>query len=94
MALFAGGAKLPLVDVCMAISTFLANVGKHRFSVAPGTAHALVHAAQREAGLVVIELRDIANGFPSALGMAVLAGDIQRSVRATAADVARSLRRW
>ena len=35
----------------------------------------LVHAAQRVAGAVVIELGHGANGLPTGVGVAVLAGD-------------------
>lgn len=82
VTLLAGRAKLTLVNVSMAIRAFLANVGEHRFGMALGTSNTLVHAAQGKARLVVIELRNIADGLPSAHGVAVLAGNIQRAVRA------------
>lgn len=80
MTLFAGSAKLALVDVGMAIRTFLAHVGEHRPSVALDASDALVHTSQGEASLIVIELRDITNGLPSGQGVAVLAGNTQRAV--------------
>jgi len=44
-------------------------------SVALSTCHLLVHAAQRIAGVVMIELRIRANRFPACVGVALLAGD-------------------
>lgn len=76
VALFAGGAKLTLVDIGMAVGAFLAHVCEHRLGMALGATDPLVHAAQRKSGLVVIELRNIADRLPSAQGVAVLAGDV------------------
>ena len=45
------------------------------------TLHFLVHAAQRVAGLVVVKLRNTADRLPTQRGMAVLAGNIESTVR-------------
>lgn len=93
VALFAGRAKLTLVDIGMAIGAFLSHVREHRLGVTLGATDPLMHAAQRKSGLAVVELRNIADRLPSAQGMAVLAGDVQRTVRALRAGVACPLRR-
>ena len=82
MALLAGGAHLPLVDVCVAIRALHPNISEDRLGVALRAAHTLVHAAQRIFGRVVIEFRNSADRLPSAQGMTVLTGDAQTSMRA------------
>lgn len=97
VALFASSAELPLVNVGVAVGALLSHVREHWFGVALCAGDSLVHAAQRKARLVVIELRQAADGFPSAQRVAVLARHIQRAVRAPRAAVARRLppsRRW
>jgi hypothetical protein len=76
MALFAGRSKLTLVDIGMAIGALLAYVCEYRLGVALRATDPLVHSAQRKSGLVVVELRNIADRLPSAQGVAVLAGNI------------------
>ena len=71
-----------LVDVGMAVGATVTHVGEHRLDVTLGAGNALVHATQGIAGLAVIKLRKVANWRPSAIGVAVLAGDIQISVGA------------
>jgi hypothetical protein len=87
VALLTAGAELPLVNVSVAVCAFCAHVGEYQLGVALRARHALVHTAQRIAGLVVIELRHIADWFPSAESMAILAGDIQRPMRAARGGV-------
>lgn len=96
VALFAGCPKLTLMDIGVAVSAFLAHVREHRLRVALGATHSLVHAAQGKSGLVVVELRNVADRLPCAQGVAVLAGDVQRAVRASGSSVASPLRwgRW
>ena len=74
----------------MAILAALTNAGKYRFDMTFGTGDRLVHSAQRILRLVVIEFRNGANRLPRIRRVAVLAGDIQVSVRTVRA--ARSLR--
>lgn len=93
MALVAGCAELALVNIGMAVGALLAHIGEHRPGVALGATDPLVHAAQRKSGLAVVELRDIADRLPPAQGVTVLAGDVQRPVRALRTGVACPLRR-
>ena len=90
MALFAVGSKLAFVNVGMAVGAFLTDVRENWLQVALCAHYALVHAAQRIARLRVIKLGDIADRFPSSLGMTILTGNIQRPVWAS--RVAASLR--
>ena len=87
VALFAIGSQLALVNIGMAIGTSCSGIGKNRFDMALRTRHRFVPSAQRELGKVVIELRFRANWLPTHGGVAVLACDIQRAVRATAVGV-------
>lgn len=92
MALVAGRAKLPLVNIGMAVGALLAYVCEHRLGVTLGASDPLVHAAQRKSGLVVVEFRDVADRFPPAQGVTVLAGDVQGPVRASRPGVGWPLR--
>lgn len=76
VALFAGGSELAFVDVGMAVSAPLSNVGEDRLDVALRASHVLMHAAQRITRLTVIKLRNVADRLPSTKGVAILAGDI------------------
>ena len=90
VTLLAIGAELALVNVGVTVGALGRNVGKYRLGVALSASDFLVHATKRVTGLVVVELRNAADGFPAAEGMAILAGDVQVSVRA--ASVGRGLR--
>jgi len=92
VALFAVGSKLALVNVGMAIGTFLAHVSEDWLDVALSASHALMHAAQRVPRLAMIKLRNVADWFPSTEGVAILAGDIQRAVGAARVGVDLRLR--
>lgn len=92
VALFAVGSKLALVNVGMAIGAFLTHIGKDRFDVALRASHSLMHAAERVPRLAMIKLRNVADGFPSTEGVAILAGDIQRAMRAARIGVDLRLR--
>ena len=78
------------MDVGVAILAALTDAGKYRFDMTFGAGDRLVHSAQRILRLVVIEFRNGANRLPRIRRMAVLARDIQVSVRTVRAT--RSLR--
>jgi len=91
MALFAVGAKLPLVDVGVAILATLPNVAEHHLDVTLSTGNGSVHPPQGILCVTMIELGNGANRFPRTCGVAVLARNIETpmwTVRTT-----RSLRR-
>jgi hypothetical protein len=73
VALLALRAELAAVDIRVAISALGAHVGKHEARVAQAAFHFFVEAAQRKAGFVVVEFRDIANRPPARESVAVLA---------------------
>jgi len=75
VALLAGCPELTLVNVRVTVRASLAHIAEHGFGVALRTSHTLVHPAQREASLIVVEFRDRPDRFPAADGMAVLAGN-------------------
>ena len=86
VALLAVGAELTLVNVGMAVLAALADAGEYRLHVTLYAGHRGVHAGQRIFRLIVIELRKSADRFPGACRVAVLAGNIQVSVRAVRAE--------
>src|SRR5215467_4749749 len=84
MALFALGAHLPAMDISVAVSAGVADVGKNHLGVALGAGgQRRVHAAQGVAGFVVIKIRHRANWLPAGAGMARLAGEAEIAVRAS-----------
>ena len=83
VALRAVRAHFPLVNIGVAILTILANVREYRFYVALRAFNFLVHAAQRIPSFIVIKFRDGADRAPARGGVAVLAGNGERSVRTT-----------
>ena len=93
MALLALRAELTPVDIRVAIGALRAHVGKHKAGVAQAAFHFLVQAAEREAGLVVVEFRDVANRLPACEGVAVLALLTQITVRAARGAALRGRRR-
>ena len=72
----------------MAIGALAPHVCKYRIAVTLGAGHALMHAPQREARLVMIELGNVANRLPAAECVAVLTGNAQLAVRASRVDIA------
>jgi len=74
-------AHFPLVNIGVAILTILAHVCEYRFYVALRALNFLVHAAERISCFIVIKFRNGADGAPASGGVAVLAGNGQRSVR-------------
>lgn len=94
MTTFAIGPHLPPVNIRVAVSATESNICKHRTHVALLAHDFCVHAAQRILRLAVIELGDIANRLPSCERMAVLARDVQRTMRTMRGDgILRLLRR-
>ncbi len=87
MALLAVRPELPFVDVGVAVGALISHIGKNRLGMALGAGYRLVHAPQRKAGLVVVELRHSADWLPTNRRMAVLARNVQAAVRAARADV-------
>jgi len=81
VALLAVGAKLPPVNVGVAVRAFGTHVREHQLGVALNALNFFMHPAQRIAGFVVVKFRDAADGFPTGGGMAIFARDVQRAVR-------------
>jgi hypothetical protein len=81
VALLAVGAKLPAMNIRMAIRAILADVGEYRLGMAAGTRNFFVHAAQGILRRVMIEFGDGANGRPACVRMAIFAWDCERTVR-------------
>jgi hypothetical protein len=81
MAEIALGGVLSAVDIRVAVLTLIAYFREHQVTVAILATNALVHPAQREASLPMIELQNVTKGFPTLRGMAVLAGYLQCTVR-------------
>jgi len=71
------------MNICVAIRAMSTYVFEDQVRVALGTCHFLVHAAQRIAGVVMIELRIRANRFPACVGVTFLAwnGDGAMGIR-------------
>ena len=92
MALLAGRAHLAAVNVGVTVGTLRSHVGEYWFGVALGARYVLVHASQRVACLVVIELWKVADRLPTREGMTVLTGDRQWSVRTASRSVGSGLR--
>jgi hypothetical protein len=72
----------PPVDIGVTVLTLIARFGEYQVCVTILTANALVHSTQSKAGLPVVELENVPKRFPTLRGMAILAGSLQRPVRA------------
>jgi len=72
VATFALGAKLPAMNVGMAIRAGLAYILEDQACMALRAADLRMHPAQRIPRGVVIELHDCPSWFPASVGMAVL----------------------
>jgi hypothetical protein len=81
VAAFAVGAELPAMNVGMTIGTMGADVFENQAGVAFGAGHLLMHTAQGISGLVVVELGIGPDGRPACVGVAILAGRGEWSVR-------------
>ena len=87
MALLTVGAELALMNVGVTVLAALPHVGEHWFYVTLDTGDVLVHAAQWVACLVVVELGNGTDRLPAFRRVAVLAGNIQASVRTVTSGV-------
>ncbi len=81
VALGAIGAKLPAMDVGVATGAILGDVGEYRLGVAARAGHFFVHAAQRVSRGVMIEFWKGANRSPVGVRVAILASNVQGTVR-------------
>lgn len=79
--------KLAFMNVGVTIGALVTHVGEHRLDMTLRATDPLMHATQREPGLVMVELGHVANRLPAAHGVAILARDIERAVRATGVGV-------
>ena len=82
VALFAIRSELSAMNIGVTVGATLSDVREHRLHVTLRAGHILVHATQWITGLAMVEFRDIANRLPSAIGVAVLTRNVQRTVRA------------
>jgi len=80
VAAFTIGAKLPAMNVGVAVGAMGTYVFENEAGVALCAAYLLMHATEGIASGVVIELGNRANGLPTGIGVAVLARDGQRTV--------------
>ena len=85
VALLAIRAQLTLVNVGMAILAALTDIGENHLHVTLGASHGRVHAAERIARLIVIELGNGADRLPAIRSVAILARYGQIAVRAARA---------
>jgi len=81
VALSAIRAELCAVNVGVAIGALFSNVGENGFGVASGAGNFFVHAAKRVPRGIVIEFRNRPDGGPTRVGVAILAGNVQGTVR-------------
>ena len=81
MALRAVCSHFSLMNIGVTILASLAYVCEYRLGVAPRAGHLFMQTPERIPGLVVVEFRDGADRTPSGGGMAIFAGNRQRSVR-------------
>lgn len=85
VALFAIRAQLTLVNIGMAVLAALTDAGENHLHVTLDASDAGVHAAQRIACLVVVELRNCSDRLPAIRGVAVLARHGQTAMWTTRA---------
>jgi hypothetical protein len=76
----------------VAILAALPHIREHRLHVTLDAGHALVHAAQGIARLIVIELRNCADRPPRIRSVTVLARNIQITVRTVRSSIGLRLR--
>jgi hypothetical protein len=72
---------LAAVNIGMAVLALLAYIHEHWIGMAFLTLHLGMQAAQREAGLSVLKLRDGPKGSPALRGVAVFTPYVQASMR-------------
>ena len=80
VAAFAVRPELTTVNVGVTVETLRTYVLENQARMALGTAHVLMHTAQRVSGLIVIEFRIRPDRFPTGVRMAIGARDGKRSV--------------
>lgn len=84
MAILAVATELTAMNISVAISALFTNVSEDFFHMAGITRNMFMHTPQWVLGLdVVIELRSLSNGRPTRGGVAILASDCQRAMRAS-----------
>jgi len=81
VALRAIRAHLATVNISVAISAVLANIGERRLNMTLHAVHFFVEAAQGIIRFVVIEFGNGADGAPARGSVAIFAGNIQGAVR-------------
>jgi hypothetical protein len=80
VALFAPVAELAAMNIGVAVGAVHADVFEHEADVALRAGNAGVHSAQGIARLIVVELRNAADRLPTGGGVAVFAGNTDRTV--------------
>lgn len=86
MAALATGTHLPAMDIGMAVGAAGPGIGKDRLGMTAHARHILVPADQGITGAIMVKLGHRPYRFPADRGVAVLAGNIQISMR-TARDL-------
>jgi len=84
VTLSAVGAELSAVNVRMASGAILADVSENRSGMTPCARYFFVHSAQRIARGVVVEFGNGANRGPAGVCVAILARNVEWSVRTSA----------
>ena len=90
VASFALSSHLPAMNISVAVCTFVPHLREDGIRMALHASNALVHSAQGEVCLAVIEVGYVPDRLPTAERMAVLTRDLQRTVRTTSAAWNRS----
>lgn len=91
VTLIAVGSKLTAVHIGVAIGASRTDIAEDQLDVAAPALHVLVHAAQRVACHVVIELGNAANRLPTGERVTVFAGDGDGPVRVAGGSALRAL---
>jgi hypothetical protein len=81
VAALAVGAELAAVNVGVAISAMGTYILEDQAGMALRAAHLFVHSTQRITSVVMIEFGIRSNGFPTRIGMALLTGNRDRTMR-------------
>ncbi len=82
VALLTVGSKLATMNVGVAVRAFDADIGEYHPGVTLRAGHALMHSAEGKPSLIMIKLGHHADRLPTGRRVAVLAGQVQISVRA------------
>ena len=80
VALRAIRAKLPQMNIGMAIGAIPADIGKDRLRVTLRACHFLMSTGEGELGSIVVEIGIAANRAPAGSRMAIFARNLQRPV--------------